>query len=548
MELDRRSLFRMGVTTLALSACKTKPAEDPPSTPWPAWPLSKPKTVGVGMTGLPSEEVVEIDVAELRRRLEHGETTSLALVRAYSARIAALNETLHAVLEVNGEAETIAKQLDAERAAGKVRGPLHGIPILVKDNIDTADTMRTTAGSLALADHPPPRDAFLIGKLRAAGAILLGKANLSEWANLRGVQSISGWSARGGQCRNPYALDRSASGSSTGSAAATAASLCAVSLGSETDGSITSPASMCALVGIKPTVGLVSRAGVIPISSSQDTVGPIARTVADAAIVLTAIAGADPEDPVTTAAKPEDYTKHLDPNALRGARIGVPRKGWFGMLRPLDTVMTAALAKLAELGAVLVDPVELEVPPALAAAEATLFLCEMKPAMNAYLARRGHPTIHTMLDLILFNFEHADAELGWFGQEYFQQAQARAGLEDAGYATARQQCLAIARDQLLDAAMQNHQLDAFAAVTGGLPWLIDPLTGDTIVGPNTTQLPAVAGYPHITVPAGNFHGLPIGLSLFGAPYSEGKLFGYAYAFEQATKHRVPPRYLPTAEL
>jgi amidase len=547
MELDRRSLFRMGVTTLALSACKTKPAEDPPSTPWPAWPLSKPKTVGVGITGLPSPEVVEVDIAELRRRLEHGETTSLALVRAYVARITALNDTLHAVLETNDAAEAIANQLDAERAAGKLRGPLHGIPVLVKDNIDTTE-MHTTAGSLALADHPPQRDAFVIGKLRAAGAIILGKANLSEWANLRGTQSISGWSARGGQCRNPYALDRSASGSSSGSAAATAASLCAASLGSETDGSITSPASMCALVGIKPTVGLVSRAGVIPISSSQDTVGPIARTVTDTAIMLTAIAGSDPEDPATVAAKPEDYTKHLDPNALRGARIGVPRKGWFGVLRPLDTVMTTALAKLAELGAVLVDPVELEVPPALAAAEGAVFLCEMKPAMNAYLARRGHPTIHTLLDLILFNFEHADAELGWFGQEYFQQAQARAGLEDAGYAAARAQCLDIARDQLLDAAMQKHQLDAFAIVTGGLPWLIDSLTGDTIVGPNTTQLAAVAGYPHITVPAGSFHGLPIGLSLFGAPYSEGKLFGYAYAFEQATNHRVPPRYLATAEL
>jgi amidase len=547
MELDRRSLFRISAASLALSACRSKAAEEPPSTPWPAWPLSQPTTIGVGITGLPSEELVEVDIAELLRRLQTGATTSVALVRAYAARIIALNETLHAVLEVNREAEAIAQTLDAERAAGKLRGPLHGIPILVKDNIDTGDSMLTTAGSLALSDAPATRDAFVIAKLRAAGAIILGKANLSEWANLRGVQSVSGWSARGGQCRNPYALDRSASGSSSGSAAATAASLCAASLGSETDGSITSPASMCALVGMKPTVGLVSRAGVIPISSSQDTVGPIARTVADAAIVLTAIAGADPDDPATAGAKPEDYTKHLDRKALAGARIGVPRKGWFGVLRPLDTVMTTAFAKLTELGAILVDPVELEIPPALAAAESAVFLCELKPAMEAYLARRGHPKFRSLLDLITFNLAHPD-ELRLFGQEFFDQAQARPGHADAGYAAAREQCLKIAREQLLDAAFKNNQLDAMVMVTGGLPWLIDSLTGDAIVGPNTTVLPAVAGYPHVTVTAGAFHDLPIGLSFVGLPYTEGKLFGYAYAYEQATKLRKPPRYLATAEL
>jgi amidase len=547
MELDRRSLFRLSAASLALSACRSKPVEDLPSTPWPAWPLSEPLTKGVGLSNLPSEELVEVSIAELLRRLEHRETTSVALVRAYTARIAALNGTLHAVLEINREAEGIAATLDAERAAGKLRGPLHGIPLLLKDNIDTGDTMLTTAGSLALADAPAPRDSFVAAKLRAAGAILLGKANLSEWANLRGIQSVSGWSARGGQCCNPYAFDRSASGSSSGSASATAASLCAGSLGSETDGSITSPASLCALVGIKPTVGLVSRSGVIPISTSQDTVGPITRTVADAAVILTAIAGSDPEDPVTTAAKPEDYTKHLDPKALAGARIGVPRKGWFGVLRPLDTVMTAALEKLTALGAVLVDPVELEIPPALAAAESAVFLCELKPAMDAYLARRGHPTLHSLQDLIAFNLQHED-ELRWFGQEFFDQAQARPGHADAGYAAARAQCLEIARDKLLDAAFANHHLDALVMVTGGLPWLIDQLGGDAIVGPNTTVLPAVAGYPHITVPAGAYHGLPIGMSFIGAPYSEGKLFGYAYAFEQATKHRKPPRYLATAEL
>jgi len=292
---------------------------------------------------------------------------------------------------------------------------------------------------------------------------------------------------------------------------------------------------------------LVSRSGVIPISTSQDTVGPITRTVADAALILSAIAGSDPEDPVTAAAKPEDYTKHLDPKALAGARIGVPRKGWFGVLRPLDTVMTAALEKLTALGAVLVDPVELEIPPTLGPAESAVFLCELKPAMDAYLARRGHPTLHSLQDLIAFNLQHKD-ELRWFGQEFFDQAQARPGHADAGYAAARAQCLDIARDKLLDAAFANNKLDALVMVTGGLPWLIDQLGGDAIVGPNTTTLPAVAGYPHITVPAGAYHGLPIGMSFVGGPYSEGKLFGYAYAFEQATKHRKPPRYLATAEL
>jgi amidase len=548
MELDRRSLFRVGAASLALSACRSKAAEEPPSTPWPAWPLSQPTTVGVGITGLPSEELVEVSITELLRRLQTGETTSVALVRAYAARIAALNETLHAVLEIDRDAETLAATLDAERHAGQLRGSLHGIPILVKDNIDTAGTLLTTAGSLALADAPAPRDAFVVTRLRAAGAIILGKANLSEWANLRGVQSVSGWSARGGQCRNPYALDRSPSGSSSGSASATAASLCAAALGSETDGSITSPASVCSLVGVKPTVGLVSRAGVIPISTSQDTVGPIARTVTDAALLLAAIEGPDPEDPVTTGvrASPE-YSKHLQLYALKGARIGVPRKGWFGVLRPLDTVMTAALAKLTELGATLVDPVELEIPPALAAAESTVFLCELKPAMEAYLARRAHPKFRSLLDLIAFNLSHPD-ELRLFGQEFFDQAQARPGHADAGYAAAREQCLQIAREQLLDAAFKNNQLDAMVMVTGGLPWLIDSLTGDAIVGPNSTVLPAVAGYPHVTVPAGAFHGLPIGMSLIGLPYTEDKLLGYAYAYEQATMHRKPPRYLATAEL
>src|SRR5688500_1685245 len=340
MDLDRRSLFRAGAATLVVAACRSSEEAPIVPSPPPVFPLSEPVADGVDLTGLPHPELAELSIADLAGALARGELTSVMLVKRYRERIAALDDKLHSILEVNRDAESIAELLDRERAAGTLRGPLHGIPILVKDNIDTGDTMLTTAGSLALAATPPARrDAFAIAKLRAAGAIILGKTNLSEWANFRGTSSISGWSGRGGQCRNPYALDRSPSGSSSGSAVATAAGLCAVSVGSETDGSIVSPASCNSLVGVKPTLGLVSRSGVIPIAPSQDTLGPMARTVTDAALVLTAIAGFDPEDPITVHARPEDYTKYLDPKALAGAKIGVPRKGWFGIVRHVDTIM-----------------------------------------------------------------------------------------------------------------------------------------------------------------------------------------------------------------
>ncbi|MEO6776741.1 MAG: amidase [Kofleriaceae bacterium] len=549
VDIARRDLFRAGAVMWVASACRSPAAEqDAPYVPPPAWPPTRAEHAGSGLAGLPSPEVVEADITELAGKLARGETTSVALVRGYHARIDALHEPLRAVLEVNPEAEALAARLDAERAAGHVRGPLHGIPILVKDNIDTGDTMLTTAGSLALADAPAPRDAFVIARLRMAGAIILGKTNLSEWANLRGNGSLSGWSARGGQCRNPYALDRSASGSSSGSAAAAAASLAAATLGSETDGSITSPASMTSCVGIKPTIGVVSRGGVIPISFSQDTVGPIARTVRDAALVLNAIAGFDPEDPVTFGAPLEDYTKHLDAKALAGARIGVPRNGWFGISRTIDSFVTAAIGRLAELGAVIVDDVALEQPPQLAGLELAVMLSELKPGLAAYLARRGDPKFRSLLDVIAFDLAHSSRELRYFGQELFEQAQARPGLAASDYAGARAQCLELARG-LLDGALQHHQLDALVVGTGSLPWLIDPLCGDTFpAAPNAPTLPAVAGYPHVTVPAGEFHGLPIGLSFIGTAFSEAKLLGFAYAFEQATKHRKPPRYLATAEL
>ena len=543
MDLDRRSIFWAGAAALAASACRTR-ADEPsrPFEPPPAWPLSQPGAVGaVAIEEAPHAELVELTMTELATRY-----TSVQLVDMYTARIASLGQ-LNAVIELDPEARTIAAQLDQERASGKVRGALHGMPILVKDNIDTAGKMRTTAGSLAF-EAPAARDATVTAKLRAAGGIVLGKANLSEWANLRGVGSISGWSARGGQTRNPYALDRNPSGSSSGSAVAAAANLCAAALGSETDGSIISPASMCSLVGIKPTVGLVSRAGVIPISSSQDTVGPIGRCVADVAVLLGAIAGADPDDPATARAHVDDYLAHLDAKALAGARIGIPRKGWFGISRTIDSVMTATIDTLTRLGAKVIDDIALEISPQLAAMEGVVFMCEMAPAMATYLARRGDPKFRTLFDLIAFDYMHPE-ELRWFGHEYFDQsAFQHLGLGDHRYARARATCLALARD-VIDAALHKDALDAIVVGTGGLPWLTDTLGGDALSpGPNSTVLPAVAGYPHVTVPAGFYHSLPIGMSIIGAPYTEAKLLGYAYAFEQATKARRPPRYLATAEI
>ncbi len=550
MDVDRRSLLRAGAATL-LVGCRGNAVEETAPVARslvPAVPLSEPLADGVGLTGLPHPELAESSIANLVGQLSRGERTSVELVQRYRERIAALDDKLHAVLEVNREAEQIAERLDRERAAGKLRGPLHGIPILVKDNIDTGDTMLTTAGSLALASTAPARrDAFVIGKLRAAGAIILGKTNLSEWANFRGTSSSSGWSGRGGQCRNPYALDRSPSGSSSGSAVATAAGLCAVSIGSETDGSIVSPASCNGLVGLKPTVGLVSRSGVIPISSSQDTLGPMARSVADAALVLTAIAGFDPEDPITINARPEDYTKYLDPKALAGARIGVPRKGWFGVARYVDTIMTTALDNLRSLGAELVDDIELEIPPALAAAELTVFVAEMKTAMQAYLERRGDPKLRSLFDVMLFNVQNRERELRSFGHEWFEKAQVTFGTQSPGYREAREQCVKIARDTLLDGTLQKHHLDAIVVGTGSVPWLIDPVAGDGfLAGPNSSTLSAIAGYPHVTVPAGSYFGLPVGLSFLGGAFTEGKLLGYAFAYEQATRHHKPPKYLSTA--
>ncbi|CAN5895972.1 amidase [soil metagenome] len=536
--LDRRDLFRLGVTagvTVLVSGCRTSTA---------------PQSSGIAAPArVPSQDLVEVSIAELQKRMESGAETAVGLVAKYRARIEATNETgpmLRSVLELAPDAEATARKLDAERAAGKLRGPLHGIPMLVKDNLDTGDKMTTTAGSMALAGTRAKQDSAVVARLRAAGAIILGKTNMSEWANIRGAASVSGWSARGGQCRNPYALDRSPSGSSSGSGSATAASLCAASIGTETDGSITSPASCCSLVGLKPTVGLVSRAGIIPISSTQDTAGPMTRTVSDAAIVLTAIAGPDPADPATASAKPEDYTKYLDPDALRGARIGVPRAGWFGLNRYMDKIAEAAIVELRRLGAVIVDPIDLPQPAELGPAEFEVLLYELKATLDAYLRVRGaYVAVHSLADVIAFNEKHTTEELGLFGQEHFVNAQTKGPLTEKAYLDAVATCQKLARTEGLDKAMDANKLDAIFAGTGGPPWLIDPVNGDAF-GPSATTLPAVAGYPHITVPAGQVRGLPMGISFIGRAYTEGKLLGYAFAYEQATKLRKPPALLPTA--
>jgi amidase len=489
-------------------------------------------------------DVVEKSIRELQRAMQSGATTSRALVEAYQKRIGDMDHDLRSVLELNPDALAIADALDAERKSKGVRGPLHGIPILIKDNIATADKMQTTAGSLALVGARVPRDAFVARRLRDAGAVILGKTNLSEWANFRSTHSSSGWSGRGGQCRNPYALDRTPSGSSSGSAAAAATGLCAAAIGSETNGSIVSPAATCSLVGIKPTVGLVSRSAIIPISASQDTAGPIARTVTDAAIVLGAIAGADPRDKATTVAaakRASDYTVGLDAGALRGARIGVPRKSYFGYSPVTDKIAERALDLMRAQGAVIVDPVDIGKMGDVGDAELEVLLYEFKAGLNEYLAGLGagdHP--RTLKELIAYNAAHRDTEMPYFGQELFEQAQERGPLTDAKYVRALAKARMNTRARGIDAVMDAHRLDALLAPTNGPAWLIDLVNGDVDSGGSSSPA-AEAGYPSITVPAGYAFGLPVGISFFGRAWSEAKLIGLAFAYEQAAKVRRPPR-------
>ncbi|HUC84821.1 MAG TPA: amidase [Candidatus Acidoferrales bacterium] len=495
-------------------------------------------------------ELDEVTIGRLQDGLAAGHFSAASLTKEYLARIHQLDRSgpsLNAVIELNPDAVSIAHALDRERKIRGPRGPWHGIPILIKDNIGTHDRMSTTAGSLALAGSIPLRDAFLVERLRAAGAVILGKTNLSEWANFRSTHSTSGWSGRGGQTRNPYVLDRNPSGSSSGSAVAVSANLCAVAVGTETDGSILSPSSYNGIVGIKPTLGLISRSGIIPIAHSQDTAGPMARTVTDAAILLGLLAGMDPADPpggLPDRQACADYTPFLDRDGLRGARLGLARK-FFGANPAADKVIEAAVAEMKRLGAMVIDPADLPTQGQFDDSEQEVLLYEFNSDLNAYLAGLGPTaTARTLHDLIQFNEAHRNREMPFFGQELFLQAAAKGPLTEPTYRDALAKNHRLARQEGIDALMNQHQLDAIIAPTAGPAHVTDWVYGDRDTGSSTTPA-AVAGYPSITVPAGFVFGLPVGISFFGRAWSEPTLLKLAYAFEQTTQFRTPPTFLPT---
>ena len=500
----------------------------------------------------PHTHLEEATIAGLQAAMTSGELTAHRLAQMYIERISALDRqgpSIKSILEINPEALEIARALDEERHARGPRGPLHGIPILLKDSIATADQMQTTAGSLALLGSRPPRDAFVARRLREAGAVILGKANLSEWANFRSNPSSSGWSGRGGQGRNPYVLNRTPCGSSSGSTAAIAANLATASLGTETDGSILCPSSLNAVVGIKPTVGLTSRAGIIPIAHSQDTVGPISRTVADAASLLGAITGVDSLDPATQQSDGKfhsDYTQFLDPGGLRGARIGIAREVYFGYSPKADAIIGTAIERMRELGAVIIDPADIPTAKQFSSSdsELTVLLFEFKTDLNSYLAGLVNTPVRTLVDIIAFNNAHAEEELKYFGQEFLLKAQDTTSLDDPTYLTALDECRRLSRQEGIDAVMDQHQLDALVMPTSSPSWLIDLVNGDPPLG-GSAQPAALAGYPAINVPAGYVFDLPVGITFMGRAFSEPTLIKLAYAFEQSTKARRPPQYLPT---
>jgi len=504
-------------------------------------------------TQVPTFELDESTIAELHHGMESGRFTARSLAEIYLSRIEAIDKGgpgLRSVIETNPDALSIAGALDKERKVSGPRGPLHGIPVLIKDNIDTADRMMTTAGSLALVGATRAKDSFVAGKLRQAGALILGKTNPSEWANIRSTHSTSGWSGRGGLTRNPYVLNRNACGSSSGSGAGVSANLCAAAVGTETNGSIVCPSSANGVVGIKPTVGLISRSGIIPISHTQDTAGPMCRTVRDAAILLGVLAGVDPEDSATLAARDRlapDYTKSLSPDGLRGARIGVVRK-YFGFHAAVDALMEQSLDAMKKLGATIVDPADIETIGKTGETELLVLLYELKSDLNAYLARLGPSApVHSLKEVIAFNERFREKEMPYFGQELFLKAEAKGPLTTKEYRDALETNLRLMRAEGIDATMDKFKLDALVGPSGGPAWLTDLVNGDSDLG-GSAGAAAIAGYPSISVPAGFVFGLPVGISFFGRARSEQTLIKLAYSFEQATKIRKPPKFLPTADL
>ena len=490
-------------------------------------------------------ELEETTVAELQAAMKSGQTSAREITRKYLDRTKEIDGKLNSVIETNPDAMKIAEESDKERKSGKVRGALHGIPILIKDNIDTADRMKTTAGSLALVDAPTPaKDAFLVQQLRNAGAIIIGKTNLSEWANFRSSKSSSGWSGRGGQTRNPYILDRNPCGSSAGTGAAIAANLAAIGIGTETDGSILCPSATCGLVGIKPTLGLVSRSGVIPIAHSQDTAGPMTRTVSDAAILLGVLVGNDSSDAITSQSSKgvKDYTKFLDKDGLRGQRIGVARQ-IFGKNSKIDALIEPQLQVFKDGGATLID-IEFPTFGKFGDAEFDVLLYEFKADLNKYLAGRGSRH-KNLADLIRFNDENRDREMPYFGQEIFIMAEKKGNLTERAYRLALQKSKLLSQANGIDAVMSKNKLDAFIAPSGGVAWMTDLVNGDCGVFEGMTSFAAVSGYPSITVPAGFIQNLPAGMSFFGRAFSEPTLIKIAYAYEQATKARRQPKFLAT---
>jgi len=517
--LDRRDLFKLGAIGGAAALVKgCAPA-----------PRRSSETEVEAADGAREFEFEEWTVADLQEAMNEERSSAREILEAYEGRIAEIDHAgaeLRSVLTLNPQAREIADALDAERAAGKVRGPLHGIPVLLKDNIDTADGMATTAGSLALAGTVALEDSTVARNLRAAGALILGKANLSEWANFRSERSSSGWSGIGGQTRNPYILDRNPCGSSSGSGAAVSANLAALAVGTETDGSVVCPSNASGIVGVKPTVGRVSRAGIVPISESQDTAGPMARSVRDAALLLNAMAGSDPS------------------GGLRGARIGVWRER-FGFHERVDAILEESLVALTDAGAELVDPIEMPSIGEVGEHEYDVLLYEFKDGIAKYLGGRGADTrVRTLADLIQFNLENRELEMPYFEQEVFDKAEAKGPLSDAAYLEARAHCIRLTREEGIDRVVAEHRLDAIVGPTGGPAWVTDLVNGDHFGG-GSSRAAAVSGYPAVTVPAGFVHGLPVGLTFFGSAWSEARLLRFAYAFEQSTQVRRPPQLLPT---